>query len=154
MDRTAVFRALSSMRWTDMLRTYGNSHSSYIGSFVSWWLALSSDHAVLDPGPSYALPIKKDTGGKRGQCDAVFVADDSPVGVLEVEGLRPYHVIEKVGHHFKSPREGFARLTFGIICLYSTRPKGRGLKKISHPLYRRNCWRRPSSFPKNSRTRV
>jgi hypothetical protein len=112
-----------------MLRTYGNSHSSYIGFFVSWWLSLSRDHVALDPGPSYALPIKRGTNATRGHCDAVFCVNDTPVGILEVEGLRPSHAIQKVGRHFSSPREEFASLSFGIICLYGTRPRGKGPKK-------------------------
>jgi hypothetical protein len=126
MNPKTAFQKLSTLTWSALLRTYGNAHSSYIGFFVNWWLSLSPDHAVLDPGPSYALRIKRGTNASRGHCDSVFCVNDTPVGILEIEGLRPRHVIEKVGRHFESPRVEFAPLSFGIICLYSTRPRGRG----------------------------
>jgi len=47
------------------------------------------------------------------------------VGVVEVEGSRDQHCIDKISGFFKR----FSKLEFGLLVIYPTEPKGRGSER-------------------------
>jgi hypothetical protein len=135
MERSgeSLLSSLKNTRWDVAANTYGNNHATLIGLLVEWWISSEPEtHRAIESGPSYGH-FAKGLGG--GMCDALFCEKSDAIGVLEVEGTRGEHTIEKIGRFFASPCDDLKTLRFAVAVLYPTGPRGRGPdKKMA------SCW--------------
>jgi hypothetical protein len=120
---SGIFEQLDKLRWRTAFRTYGNDHATLIGLIVDWWVSLRPDrNSALEGGPGN----REATKGLRGQCDAILCSDAQPVVVLEVEGTRVSHTIDKLRTFLTSTDPELRLLQSGILLLYAYEPKGHG----------------------------
>lgn len=117
-----LFTSLKQIQWDVVGRTYGNNHATLIGILVNWWISRNKEHWALEGGPSNGYKNK----GTRGQCDALLCSNNSPIGVLEVEGSRHSETVRKIGYFFRTKCEDIKGIRFGIIFLYTYECQGRG----------------------------
>lgn len=124
-------KTFHKVRWETASRTYGNDHSTLIGLLVDWWVNYFPQNFALESGPGVGGGKK---GKGRGNCDAMFLEKEHPVGLLEVEGPNPRKwewCAKKIGFFF----DKFKSLQFAILLIYSYEPKGSGdnrkVKQIS-----------------------
>jgi len=117
--------------WTVAAKTIGNDHATLIGLIVRWWISLKPESRwAIESGPANE---KLPKGRGRGQCDAILCEGRNALGVVEVEGGRIIHTVDKIGKFFSSPESDLASLDFAILLLYSATPKGRGQTKEFPP---------------------
>ncbi len=115
---------LAHLDWHTVLHTYGNSHSTLIGLFVQWWIALGPNRWVLEGAPSIGL--LPDGTRDRSTCDAFFGVNWNVQGLLEVEGTRYDQTMQKIAKYFQSVEPINMHLTFAIMLAYPTAAQGRG----------------------------
>lgn len=126
-----LLRSLREARWRVAANTYGNNHATLIGLLVDWWISLAPErHRAMEGGPSYGY-FKKGVGG--GMCDAIFCENLDAIGVLEVEGTRRGHTIEKIGGFFDSRLADLKALKFAVAVFYPVSPTGRGRERTMPP---------------------
>ena len=117
---SALVQSLASVQWAVAVRTYGSSHSTLIGLIAAWWVGLSpSEHTVFDGAPSHG-------SGNAGWCDLMLCERDAPVGVVEVEGTKPFEKLRTLGSYFASGKPGLDGIQFGLLAVYAYHVKGRG----------------------------
>ena len=110
-----LIEKLSLVNWNTALRTFGNNHDGLIGLLIDWWIRLSpTEHFALTK-----LGRTKRTEG-LGYCDAVFGAKDSAVGILEVEGNRYEHCLNKIESFFKMKEPNLMSSEFAILLVYDS----------------------------------
>jgi len=120
LSGTALLESLGKARWGTASRTYGSSHSTWIGLFSDWWISLDpKSHSVLDGAPSHGK-------GRIGQGDQLFCDAEGPAGVSEVEGSDPLKKVRTIEQYFKTRREELGRIWFAVLFLYSYSPIGSG----------------------------
>jgi hypothetical protein len=107
-----VFSSLAQIDWNVLVKTYGNNHSSLIGTLTNWWNNLYTDNSSIESGPKINFG-----NNQRGQCDALFCNGNNPVGVLEVEGTRFVYTIEKMKLFLNSQEEIYQSIEFGLLLL-------------------------------------
>lgn len=129
-DTPSYLDNLHHADWETAFKTFGNNHATLIGLLVQWWIRLSPEtHTVMESGPATGYKEK----GKRGQCDALFCANNSAVGVLEVEGMRPIETARKIGYFFDGKYTEIQTIAFGILLVYPCVPTGRGVNRHFPP---------------------
>ncbi len=121
-----ILYGLNAARWDTALRTYGNNHSTLIGLLVDWWIAGNPERRwALEGGPTNGY----EDPGIRGQCDALFCCDNSPLGILEVEGTRYQLTARKLGTFFDGRHKDIQPIRFGILLLYTYNVVGIGTQR-------------------------
>ena len=125
-DPCQLLDDLHRVDWETGIRIYGNHHSTLIGLLTQWWVQSSPDrHSAVEAGPTNGY---RETG-KRGQCDAMFCLDESPIGVLEVEGTRLIETARKIGYFFDARYPELSTLEFAILLVYAYEPTGIGTNR-------------------------
>ncbi len=118
-----ILADLTGVPWEFAARVYGNDHATLIGLLVSWWVGQAPTHRwAIEGGPTNGYR----GSGKRGQCDALLCENESPVGVLEVEGSRFDFTIKKISRLFDGKYAEIRTFQFAILLLYTYEARGRG----------------------------
>jgi hypothetical protein len=113
MNIAAEFKTLSKAMWPIAARSFGNSHTTFVGVLTAWWAEKSTSHTLLDGAPGNCI-------GKGRKCaDAIFCADDLPVGVLEVEGSYPCTKVDAIGGYFGTKCGELQSIRFGVLVVYA-----------------------------------
>jgi hypothetical protein len=113
VEGTAILDSLAKAHWHVARRTYGNSHATYIGMLVDWWV--SQDvvrHSALDGSPQFGR-----SEGKAAP-DALLCSDGIAVGVIEVEGNCQEDKAGKFAAYFAD--QTVPNLQFGLLLLYES----------------------------------
>lgn len=127
LDIQSLYRSLHAANWGVAARTFGSSHATLIGLLVEWWIRQDPIvHSALDGAPSHGRE-------NAGWCDVMFCRDGIPVGVLEVEGTKPFEKLRTIESYFDRQREEMSGIQFGMLLLYSYSPKGRGPQRRYPP---------------------
>ena len=124
LNATSIFDRLSDVPWETTTKIFGNSHASYIGCIVQWWIQQDTEHnSVLESGPTHGYH-RQGIGG--GLCDAIFCIGQEAVGLLEVEGTRVLDTIDKITKFFQTQTLLLQKLQFAILVIYSYQQIGKG----------------------------
>lgn len=127
-NSSALLEDLTTVDWVAAANTYGNHHSTLIGLIVQWWIKKNpTKYLVLEGAPSvrYYNPVKEKN--VRGHGDAMLCEGNAPLGIIEVEGTRFRETAAKIGGYFAA--QEYETLQFGILLLYVTGARGRGIEK-------------------------
>jgi hypothetical protein len=133
VDGEILLEQLADAPWSTLTRVFGNSHATYIGLIVHWWIKQNViRNTALESGPTFAYHARGT--GSGGQCDAVLCTDGQALGVVEVEGTRISYTIQKIGSYFGTSSPYLQSLQFAILALYSYHPTGKGVQRTFIPI--------------------
>lgn len=147
----SILNDLRSLQWIVAARSYGNTHSSFIGLLTSWWVTLSPESHWFASSATFGRR-PNNVGG--GQCDALLGEGDDLVGIVEVEGTRGGSTVEKIGNYFAAELSHYKDLKFAILFIYAYEVKGRGdfkaIAKAYSPEIREGICKVSKAYPDKS----
>jgi len=130
-----LLKFVKSVNWETAARTFGNSHCTLIGLLVDAWIKADCDrHWALEGAPA----LEK---GSKTLSDGIFVRDNDPVGILEVEGRYPLKskrqkrqsACEKISNYLRGNPS-----LFGLCVFYPIYPRGRKGEEQLYFIHREN----------------